>query len=54
MMINGKIYKKGDYLPKELKNYYPRNKGYVPQDAGVPPLNSAEQIARSINPKVVK
>ena len=54
MEINGKIYKKGDYLPKELKNYYPRNKGYVPQDAEVPPLNSAEQIARSINPKVVK
>jgi len=52
--INGKEYKKGDYLPKELKNYYPRNKGYVPQDAGVPPKNSAEMEAGNINDKVVK
>ena len=52
--IDGKVYKKGDYLPKELKNYYPRNKGYVPQDAGVPPKNSAEQQAGKINDKVVK
>jgi len=52
--INGKIYEKGDYLPKDLKNYYPRNKGYVPQDAGVPPKNSAEMEAGNINDKVVK
>ena len=52
--INGKIYEKGDYLPKDLKNYYPRNKGYVPQDAGVPPKNAAEMEAGNINSKVVK
>ncbi|QDP68065.1 MAG: putative portal protein [Prokaryotic dsDNA virus sp.] len=52
--IDGKVYKKGDYLPKELKNYYPRNKGYVPQDAGVPPKNSAEIEAGNINDKVVR
>ena len=54
VIIDGKVYKKGDYLPKELKNYYPRNKGYVPQDAGVPPKNSAEQQAGKINDKVVR
>ena len=52
--IDGKVYQKGDYLPKELKNYKPRNKGYVPSDAGVPPLNSREREAGKINQKVVK
>ena len=52
MTINGKVYQKGDYLPKELKNYKPRNKGYVPADAGVPPLNSREREAGRINKKV--
>ena len=54
MTINGKVYQKGDYLPKELKNYKPRNKGYVPSDAGVPPLNSREKEAGNINKKVVR
>ncbi len=54
MTINGKVYQKGDYLPKELKNYKPRNKGYVPSDAGVPPLNSREREAGKINQKVKK
>jgi len=54
MTIDGKVYQKGDYLPKELKNYYPRNKGYVPADAGVPPLNSREREAGKINQKVVR
>ena len=54
MTINGKVYQKGDYLPKELKNYKPRNKGYVPADAGVPPLNSREREAGRINDKVVR
>tara|TARA_R110002012_G_scaffold62994_4_gene165870 strand:- start:2962 stop:4794 length:1833 start_codon:yes stop_codon:yes gene_type:complete len=54
MTINGKVYQKGDYLPKELKNYKPRNKGYVPSDAGVPPLNSREREASRINDKVVR
>ena len=54
MTINGKVYQKGDYLPKELKNYKPRNKGYVPTDAGVPPLNSREKEAGRINDKVVR
>jgi len=52
--IDGKVYKKGDYLPKDVKNYYPRNKGYVPNDAGVPAKNKAEQEAGKINDKVVK
>ena len=52
--IDGKIYKKGDYLPKELKNYYPRNKGYLPEGSGVPGKNSAEIEAGNINDKVVK
>ena len=54
MVIDGVTYEKGDYLPKDVKNYYPRNKGYVPKDAGVPPLNSAEKQANKINDKVVK
>ena len=52
--IDGKVYQKGDYLPKDVKNYYPRNKGYVPNDAGVPAKNTAEQQAGKINDKVVK
>ncbi len=54
MVIDGVTYNKGDYLPKDLKNYYPRNKGYIPQDAGVPELNTAERQASKINDKVVK
>lgn len=54
MEIDGITYNKGDYLPKDLKNYYPRNKGYVPKDAGVPGLNSAEKQANKINDKVVR
>ena len=54
MTINGKVYQKGDYLPKELKNYKPRNKGYVPKDAGVPEKNSAERQAGKINDKVIR
>ena len=54
MTIDGKVYQKGEYLPKQLKNYYPRNKGYVPSDAGVPPLNSREREAGKINQKVVR
>ena len=52
MIIGGRIYHKGDYLPKELKNYYPRNKGYVPQDAGVPPLDNVERAGSRVNSKV--
>tara|TARA_R100000781_G_scaffold112373_1_gene79561 strand:+ start:1744 stop:3585 length:1842 start_codon:yes stop_codon:yes gene_type:complete len=52
MVIDGKEYKKGDYLPKELKNYYPRNKGYVPQDAGVPVLDNVESAGSRVNAKV--
>tara|TARA_R100000781_G_scaffold78461_1_gene48641 strand:+ start:1742 stop:3664 length:1923 start_codon:yes stop_codon:yes gene_type:complete len=52
MIIDGRIYQKGDYLPKELKNYYPRNKGYIPQDAGVPALDNVESAGSRINAKV--
>jgi len=52
MVIDGKEYQKGDYLPKELKNYYPRNKGYIPQDAGVPALDNVERAGSRINAKV--
>ena len=52
MTIDGKVYQKGDYLPKELKNYYPRNKGYIPADAGVPNLTPEESAANRVNTKV--
>ena len=52
MTIDGKVYQKGDYLPKELKNYKPRNKGYIPSDAGVPTPKSDEKAASRINQKV--
>ena len=53
MIVNGRIYKRGDYLPKnELKNYYPRNKGYIPADAGVPNLTPEESAANRVNTKV--
>lgn len=55
MEIDGVVYKKGDYLPTDkLSNYYPRNKGYVPADAGVPKLSEQEKAANKINKKVVK
>ena len=54
MVIDGVEYKKGDYLPKEIKNYYPRNKGYIPSDAGVPALDNVERAGSRINAKVKK
>ena len=54
MTIDGKVYQKGEYLPKDLKNYKPRNKGYVPSDAGVPAPKSDEKAASKINQKVVR
>ena len=48
MIIDNVEYKKGDYLPTDkLSNYYPRNKGYIPQDAGVPKLDYRDKEAGS-------